>query len=37
MSTVEYAFVAITAISLAILCSAVFLYDLVRKYIGIKK
>lgn len=37
MSTVEYAFVAITAIVLVILCSVVFLYDLARKYIGVKK
>lgn len=37
MSTVEYAFVAILAISFVILCSVVFLYDLVRKYIGLKK
>jgi hypothetical protein len=37
MSTVEYAFVAITAIFLAILCSVVFLCHLARKYIGVKK
>lgn len=37
MSIVEYAFVAMLAISLVILCSVVFLYDLVRKYIVVKK
>jgi hypothetical protein len=37
MSTVEYAFVAILAISLGVLSSAAFLCHLARKYIGVKK
>lgn len=37
MTTVEYALVCILAILLVVFCSAVFLYDLVRKYIGVKK